>query len=56
MRIPNILISILGQQCEIASRNDLPKNRLCPRLSGLVLILDLQVLGDEARGCLHDLD
>ena len=44
MCFSNVLVSILGQESEIVSRNDLPEDGLCPLFSGLVLVLDLEVL------------
>ena len=56
MCFADVLVCVGRQQGEVASGDHLTEDRLGPLLARLVLILDLQVLGDEARGRLHDLN
>ena len=56
MSLADVLVGVLGQQGEVPRWNHLPEDRLRPLFSCLVLVLDLEVLGDEARRCLHDLN
>lgn len=51
-----VLVCILWQQRKVTCRDHFTEDRLRPLLSRLMLVLDLQVLRDEARSCLHDLD
>jgi len=53
MRLANVLICILGKQGEVSRWDYLSEDWLSPLLSRLVLVLDLEVLGDEPRSSFH---
>jgi len=51
-----VLVCVLGKEGEVRGWNHLTKDRLGPLLSRLVLILYLEVLTDEARCRLDNLN
>lgn len=56
MSLSNVLVSVSREQSEVTRRDHFSEDRLCPLLAGLVLVLYLEVFGDETRGCFYNLD
>lgn len=56
MRLPNILVGILRQESEVSCWDHFPEDWLGPLFTSLMLILDLEVLRDEPRRGLHNLN
>ena len=54
--LSDVLISVSWEQSEVTRRDHFSEDWLCPLLAGLVLVLNLEIFGDEAWGRFYDLD